>query len=120
MNMELRITLKGHIYSAKLSEEALRQLAEHCPLKESFVRSGAHEYYCRMQHGLDVSGMPDTKQVHRNGIYYFAAWNALSFVYRDENIAPYQVAYLGEFPEEMSALLETAGSKVDISLEVSE
>ena len=118
--MVLRITLKGHIYSAKLSEKALRQLAERCPFEKSFVRSGNHEYYCRLQHGLDVSGMPDTKQVHRNGIYYFAVWNALSFIYRDENIAPYRVTYLGEFPEEMRDLLETAGSKVDISLEVSE
>ena len=63
--------------------------------------------------------MPNHKQVHRNRIYYFAAWNALSFVYRDENISPYQVTYFGEFPEDMSTLLETAGSKVDISLEVS-
>ena len=120
MKMELRITIKGHTYSAKLSEKALRQLAERCPFEKSFVRSGNHEYYCRLRNGLDVTGMPDTKQVHGNGIYYFAAWNALSFVYRDENIAPHQVTYLGEFPEEMSALLETAGSKVDISLEVSE
>lgn len=118
--MVLRITLKGHIYSAKLSEKVLRQLAGRCPIEASFVRSGNHEYYCRLRNGLDVSGMPDTKQVHRNGIYYFAVWNALSFVYRDENIAPYRVTYLGEFPEEMSDLLETAGSKVDISLEVSE
>lgn len=118
--MVLRITLKGHTYSAKLSEEVLRQLAGSCPMEKYFVRNGNHEYYCRLHNGLDVSGMPETKQVRRNGIYYFAAWNALSFVYRDENIAPYQVTYLGEFPEDMSALLETAGSKVDISLEVSE
>lgn len=120
MSMALRITLKGHIYSAKLSEEALRQLTEHCPFEEAFVRSGNHEYYCRLRNGLDVNGLQDTKKVHRNGIYYFAAWNALSFVYRDENIAPYQVTYLGEFPEEMSALLEKAGSNVTVSLEVSE
>ncbi len=118
--MVLRITLKGHIYSAKLSEEALRQLAGRCPIEASFVRSGNHEYYCRLRNRLDVTGMPDTKQVHRNGIYYFAAWNALSFVYRDENIAPYQVTYLGEFPKEMSDLLETADSSETASLEVSE
>lgn len=118
--MVLRITLKGHIYSAKLSEEALRQLAGRCPIEASFVRSGNHEYYCRLRNRLDVTGMPDTKQVHRNGIYYFAAWNALSFVYRDESIAPYQVTYLGEFPKEMSDLLETADSSETASLEVSE
>ena len=116
--MVLRITLKGHIYSAKLSEKVLRQLAGRFPMEESFVRSGNHEYYCRLRNGLDVTGMPDTKQVHRNGIYYFAAWNALSFVYRDENIAPYQVTDLGEFPEAMSALLEEAGGTVSVSLEV--
>ena len=120
MKMELRITIKGHTYSAKLSEKALRQPAEHCPFEKSFVRSGNHEYYGRLRNGLDVTGMQDTKQVHRNGIYYFAAWNALSFVYRDENIAPYQVTYLGEFPKEMSDLLETADSSETASLEVSE
>ncbi len=89
-------------------------------MEASFVRSGNHEYYCRLHDGLDASGLPATKQVHRNGIYYFAAWNALSFVYRDENIAPYQVTDLGEFPEAMSALLEEAGGTVSVSLEVSE
>ena len=118
--MEFRITIKGHTYSAKLSEKALRQLAGRCPMEETFGRSGNHEYYCRLRNGLDVTGMPDTKQVHRNGIYYFAAWNALSFVYRDENIAPYQVTYLGDFPEEMSAMLEKTGSSETASLEVSE
>lgn len=120
MIMDLRIKLNGHAYSAKLSEKVLRQLAELCPLTGAFVRSDNHEYYCRLHNNLDVSGMPATKQVHRNGIYFFDAWQALSFVYRDENIAPYQVTYLGEFPEGMSALLETAGNQVNISLEVPE
>lgn len=51
--------------------------------------------------------------------YYFAVWNALSFVYKDRDIAPYQVAYLGEFPEEMSKFLKTAGSRINIRMEVS-
>lgn len=119
MSMELRIKLNGYTYSAKLSEEALRQLTEHCPLEETFVKSDDHEYYCRPKTGLHCSDSTSTSHVHRNGIYYFAAWNALSFVYKDKDIAPYQVAYLGELPAEISEVLETAGSRIHIRMEVS-
>lgn len=56
----------------------------------------------------------------RNQISYFDGWNALSFLFRDADISPYTVAYLGEFEEDAVSFLETADGTVTVRLDTAE
>ena len=68
----------------------------------------------------NVRGMDGTSDIHRNGIYYFADWKALSFVYKDMSISPYQVVYLGEFSDDVCGILSQTGNKVKVRMEAAE
>lgn len=119
--MEIIIAIEGIQYKAKLSDsDAVRQLAEQLPAEEIFQKSGEHEFFCHLGHGINVRGMDVTSDIHRNGIYYFADWKALSFVYKDMNISPYKVVYLGEFSSDVCEVLSKAGNKVKVRLEAAE
>lgn len=119
--MEIIITIGGIQYKAKLSDsDAVRQLAAQFPLEESFQKSGEYEFFCRLGCGINVRGMDGTSDIHRNGIYYFADWKALSFVYKDMSISPYQVVYLGEFSDDVCGILSQTGNKVKVRMEAAE
>lgn len=118
--MEIIATIKETQYRAELPDsDSIRQLSEQFPLEETFQKSGEHELFCRLGRGINVRGMNGTSDIHRNGIYYFADWKALSFVYKDMSIAPYQVVCLGEFSDDVCEVLSRAGNKVKVRLEAS-
>ena len=100
--------------------DVVRQLAAQFPLEETFRKSGEHEFFCRLGRGIDVRGMDGTSNIHGNGIYYFADWKALSFVYKDMSISPYQVVYLGEFSDDVRGILSRTGNKVKARMEAAE
>lgn len=117
--MELKVTINGEEYGAALSDsDAVRQLAEQFPLEEVFQRSGDHEFFCRLNRGINVRGMTATSDIHGNGIYYFDGWKALSFVYKDMNISPYQVVHPGDFADDICSEMRSAGNKMTVRLEV--
>lgn len=119
--MKLMIALNGQQYEASLSDnEAVRQLAAQLPLDTVFKRSGDHEFFSRLTRGIDVRELKNTSNIQRNGIYYFDGWNALSFVYKDMNIAPYRVVLLGAFEDDICGTLENAKSEIPVRLEIFE
>lgn len=117
--MELKITINNQKLTARLPEnKVIRQLQQYLPIEETFQRSGEHEYFCRLSRGLNVRDMAGTSDIHDRGIYYFDGWKALSFVYKDMNISPYKVVYLGDFTEDISAVFEGEKNKINVKLEV--
>lgn len=119
--MKIRITIDNQVFSAQLPEnDAIRQLVAQLPIMETFQRSGDHEFFSRLNRGINVRGLKGTSDIHSSGIYYFDAWKALSFVYRDMNISPYQVVWLGDFEEDVRPVLEMAKNKIAVKLEVAE
>ena len=119
--MELKITIDNQKFTAKLPEtSSVWQLSEYLPISETFQRSGDHEFFCRLDRGINVRGMEETSDIHAGGIYYFDAWKAISFVYKDMSISPYQVVWLGDFEEDVRPVLAAAKNKIAVELEVSE
>ena len=116
--MAFKITINKKDFTARLADsEPVRQLAEQLPIALDFERSGNHEFFCRMVKGLDVSVQSGTSDIHKNGIYYFDGWKALSFVYKDMNISPYKVVWLGEFSEDVCRTLEESDGRISVRME---
>ena len=116
--MNFKITINKKDFSAKLADsEPVRQLAEQLPAERDFERSGNHEFFCRLGTGLDVSGQTGTSDIHKNGIYFFDGWKALSFVYKDMNISPYKVVWLGDFSEDVCRTLEESDGRISVRME---
>ena len=118
MGKRIRFTINGAKYPAVLHDDApTEQIAAMCPFEAEFSRSGSHEYYAALPKKLSVKGYVSTTKGHKNGIYYFEGWNALSLVIKDCNTAPYPIYYLGDFENDVSALLSSAGGRIRILCE---
>lgn len=114
----MKITVDGKSYGVTLVQNALGEsIAAMCPMKLTLSRSGEHEYYAALPSKAQTTGAAETSKVKRGGVYYFAAWNAFSLEFTDEDIAPYKVFKVGQMEEELAALLETAGAKLTITVE---
>ena len=114
----MRIVVDGRSYGVTLEQNALGEsVTAMCPMKLTLSRSGEHEYYAALPGKAQTKGAADTSNVKRGGIYYFAAWNAFSLEFTDEDITPYKVFVVGQMEKELAAMLETAGAKLNITLE---
>ena len=67
---------------------------------------------------VTADGCPSTTAGHRNGLYYFEGWNALSLVFRDCDTAPYKIHHVGDFEEDVAVVLEKTGRSIRIVCEV--
>ena len=119
--VRFRISINGTVFHAWLEENPLTaQLASCCPLTLQMQERGGHEYYARLPGSLPQKGCPVISKTKRNQISYFDGWNALSFLFRDVDISPYTVAYLGEFEEDAASFLETADGIITVRLDTAE
>lgn len=89
-----------------------------CPFTMGYTRSGEHEYYTALPKKASAENCPSTTTGHRNGLYYFEGWNALSLVFRDCNTEPYKINYIGDFEEDAAAALEKMVRNINITCEV--
>lgn len=114
----MKITIDGKSYGVTLAKKALGEsIAAMCPLKLTLSRSGEHEYYAALPGKARTKGAEETSQVKRGGVYFFAAWNAFSLEFTDEDITPYKVFTVGQMEGKLASLLETAGEKLTIIVE---
>ena len=81
------------------------------------TRAGEHEYYAALPKKADTKGAAETLMVKRGGVYCFAAWNAFSLEFTDEDITPYKVHVVGQAEDALAAALEQAGNKLRIMIE---
>lgn len=118
MAKRIRFTVNGTAYYAALQENLLTEkIISMCPFSMEYTRSGEHEYYAVLPERTSAKGCQSTTKGHRNGLYYFEGWNALSLVFRDCNTAPYKINHIGDFEDDISALLEKSGDKIQILCE---
>lgn len=118
MGKRISFTINGAKYPAVLHDDVLtEQIAAMCPFEAEFSRSGSHEYYAVLPKKLSVKGCASTTEGCKNGIYYFEGWNAVSLVIKDCNTAPYPIFYLGDFENDVSAMLSSAGEHIRILCE---
>lgn len=118
MARRIKIMVDGVVYHAALQGNALaEEISAMCPFSMNFTRSGKHEYYAALPKKAAVQDCAATMTGHRNGLYYFEGWNALSIVFKDCDTAPYKIYHVGNFDEELSALLEKSGGSVLILCE---
>ena len=120
MAKRIRITIDGMVlyYAALLENPLAEKIAGMCPFTLDCVRSGEHEYYAALPQKTAANNCPATMTGHKNGLYYFEGWNALSFVFRDCDTAPYKIHHIGDFEEDVASVLEEMGRNIHILCEV--
>ena len=113
----MKLTINGQSYTVELEHNALGEsVRAMCPVTLDMSRSGEHEYYAALPKKAATRGVAETAHVKRDCAYYFAAWNALALVFRDTEITPYKVHFVGR-ADGISELLEKAGSVLRVTLE---
>ena len=113
----MKLTINGQAIAVEMEDTTLGEsIRAMCPVTLDMVRSGDHEYYAALPKQAAARGAVETDSVMRDHVYYFAAWNALALVFRDAEIAPYTVHFVGR-ADGMSELLEHAGGKLRVTLE---
>lgn len=119
--MKLCFHIGGKRYTAVMKDNDLvRQIGAMCPSEGAYQPSGGHEFYTRLPRSVKKGRSGETSCVHKNGLYCFVPWNALSIVTRDTDISPYGVVHLGDFEQDVAgALAQTKGS-ITIRCEVTE
>ena len=121
MGKQIRFTIDGIVYHAALHENSIAEkVAAMCPFEAQYTRSGGHEYYAALPKKAAAKGCPSTTKGHRNGLYYFEGWNALSLVFKDCDTAPYQIHPIGDFEEDLSSVLDGMGEHIHILCELEE
>ena len=119
MAKTLKCTIDGKLYHAVLDNNPLAdKIAAMCPFRLDYVRSGEHEYYAALPLKARAEGCEAVMAGHKNGLYFFEGWNALSLVFRDCDTAPYEIHHVGDFQEDLASVLEKAGRKIHILCEV--
>lgn len=108
---------KQYIFHATLQNTALtEQFVQMCPFETVFSESGGNEFYGSLPQPLRDSDGEKISNVQRNMICFFEAWNAMNFIYRDSNIAPYKLSCLGTVEEDLANFLEHAPKNVKIKI----
>ena len=114
----LRFSMDGKAYQAVLQDGPLPEtIAAMCPFEAVYTSGGSHEYYATLPSKARAAVGNATTKGHRNGLYFFEDWNALSLVIQDCDTAPYHIHYIGEFDEALSVALEKEGGRVNILCE---
>ena len=114
----MRITINRKSFAVTLADNALsHSISAMCPINLDMSRSGGHEYYAALPNKVKTAGAAETSLVNRGGIYYFAAWNAFSLVFKDADIAPYSVHIVGQAEDELVSVLEHSGGTITITME---
>lgn len=114
----MKAIFDGKEYAITLEDNALaKEIAALCPVELSMSRSGGHEYYGTLSGKLDAKQAKETATVQAGGVYYFAAWNAFSLVFRDADIRPYSVHIVGQAEDSLTEALTNAGRSITVLFE---
>ena len=118
MAKRLRFTINGGVYHVTLTDSPLAEsIAAMFPFITKYTRRDG-EYYTDLPKKAVTKDCPATTKGHRNGLYYFEGWNALSLVFKDCDTAPFEIHHIGDFEEDVSAALESADGSLHIVCEL--
>jgi len=119
MAKRFRFTINGQVYHASMEENPLTEkIATMCPFGKDYSRRGEHEYYTSLPGAANAKGCTACTEGYKNRIYYFEGWNALSLLFDDCRIAPYEIHYLGDFEEDVADVLRNADGNIHVLCEV--
>ena len=114
----MKVILDGREYAISLEDNTLtKEIAALCPMELSMSRSGGHEYYGTLSGKLDAKQARQTSVVQAGGVYYFAAWNAFSLVFRAADIPPYSVHIVGQAEDSLTEALLNTGRSIAVRFE---
>ena len=99
-------TIEGRKFYAGMQDTPLaEQIAAMCPFERTYTRNMGNEYYTKLPVQARQDGSELISKANKNQICFFEAWNAMNIIFKDCDIAPYKIAYMGEFEEDVSQLL---------------
>lgn len=111
----MKINYAGRRFDLTVNEDFEEMLAPSLPVTLMFKLNGGHEYFGQLPTAIDFS-QSLTSQVIAGGIYFFQDWQAFSLNYANQDIAPYQVSYLGRLPEKLLSLLREEKQTLEFTL----
>ena len=113
----MKILLKGKEYTVQTEEStALKMIEEMLPLKLEMRRNHDVEFVGELPE-KPVNEGRKISEIRENGVYYYEGWNVFCLNYRDGNISPYTITYLGTADDpELSEVLEKADDQIEITI----
>lgn len=111
----MKISYAGRSFDLTVNDEFEKMLTPNLPVTLTFKPNGRHEYFGQLPTAIDFPQFL-TSQVVAGGIYFFQDWQAFSLNYANQDITPYQVSYLGRFPEELLSLLQEEKQTLEFTL----
>lgn len=113
----MKLELNNIIYEIQTEDSTLtREIQNLLPVTLTLTRSADHEYYSSLPQKAGTDGARLTSRVEAGGVYYFQAWNAFSLNFRDMDISPYQVHYVGKAGKDLAAALEASGRTITVTV----
>lgn len=106
-NLTYHITLK----EGKLAEKVASML----PFTLNCTRGLEQEYYGELPQKTKRLDCQPTSDGHKNCLYYFEPWNALSMLFKDADTRPYEIFHIGDFEEDISTFLKSQGNHLTMS-----
>lgn len=116
--IRIQVTINDKVYHANFIECKLTSsIVSMMPLTLNFTRALDREYYCQLPQKAGPADLKKTCDAHKNSLYYFEAWNAMSMFYNDANTSPDEIHNIGEYEEDISEFLKEQGDKLTIKFE---
>lgn len=113
----MKLELNNIIYEIQTEDSTLtRDIQNRLPVTLTLTRSADHEYYGNLPQKAGTDGARLTSRVEAGGVYYFQAWNAFSLNFREIDISPYQVHYVGKAGKDLAAALEASGRMITVTV----
>lgn len=112
----VEVKVNGSVFHITLkSNQLAEKVASMLPFTLNCTRGLEQEYWGELPQKTKTMDCQPTHDGHRNCIYYFEPWNAVSILFKDVSTSPYDVYLIGEFEDDISSLLQKQGSHLTIS-----
>lgn len=115
----IRLTIDGKEFSVTLKDnQTVSDILKMLPLELSLQRYAGHEYYGTLPQKPSIKDVPMTSSAFAGGIYYYDGWSALTVLYGDAYIAPYEVAHIGDAEPAVVEYLKNSDTHVSAKIEI--
>ena len=92
----MKIKIKEKVFTVKTEDSmTVRNIEEMLPLTMVMKRNHDVEFVGELP-AKPVNDGRKISEIEPNGIYYYEGWNVLCMNYREGDISPYYVTYLGK------------------------
>ena len=116
--IQVQVTINDKVYHVNfINCKLTSSIVSMMPLTLNFTRALEREYYCQLPQKAGPVDLKTTFDAHKNSLYYFEAWNAMSMFYNDANTSPDEIYNIGEYEEDISECLKEQGDKLTIKFE---